>query len=185
MDTHPILVDKIISHESYNNRTFDNDISLLHLAEDLDFTNPRIKAACLPYGMDGQYDTEDVVVASGWGTLKEGGSPSNVLRKVRLQMITNDRCKRMHDSDKYNDGYSISNIKLCAYALNKDTCQGDSGGSVDWQDSDGTFYALGIVSNGHGCAREGMPGIYTRVNEYLPWIEQKTMVSFCKYPNNP
>lgn len=31
---------------------------------------------------------------------------------------------------------------------------------------------VGLVSNGVRCAEPNLPGIYTRVSRYLPWIEQ-------------
>ena len=49
--------------------------------------------------------------------------------------------------------------------------QGDSGGPLMWPDPLGRFYAIGIVSWGHGCALEGYPGIYTNVRDFLKWIQ--------------
>ena len=38
---------------------------------------------------------------------------------------------------------------------------------------DGRVEAIGIVSWGIGCGVKGRPGVYTRVSQYVPWIERK------------
>lgn len=40
-------------------------------------------------------------------------------------------------------------------------------------DDNGKFYLIGIVSFGKRCAEPGIPGVYTRVTEFIEWIEEK------------
>ena len=49
--------------------------------------------------------------------------------------------------------------------------EGDSGGPMVSEGSTGSMEIVGIVSWGRGCARKLLPGIYTRVVNYLPWIQ--------------
>ena len=54
-------------------------------------------------------------------------------------------------------------------------CQGDSGSSL-WKlvkDSVGENHPVlvGIVSRGLGCSRYNEPGVYTKVKEYISWIQ--------------
>ncbi|KAF2344302.1 Serine proteases trypsin domain, partial [Trinorchestia longiramus] len=77
---------------------------------------------------------------------------------------------------------------LCAGQQGLDSCQGDSGGPLVYRDKKGRYDQIGIVSWGKGCAAEGYPGVYTRVNKYLGWIENRTKDGlYCKgfkFPNS-
>jgi len=50
-----------------------------------------------------------------------------------------------------------------------DTCQGDSGGPLTVAEN-GKFVLIGVVSYGSGCAHT-TPGVYARVQGFLPWIK--------------
>lgn len=64
-------------------------------------------------------------------------------------------------------GGVIRESMVCAGVVDKDSCNGDSGGPL-FDGSTGTL--IGIVSWGQGCAQEGFPGVYSRVGLAVEWI---------------
>ena len=52
-----------------------------------------------------------------------------------------------------------------------DACQGDSGGPAV-RLIQGCPTLFGITSWGYGCGRPNKPGVYTKVREYVKWIEE-------------
>ncbi|CAB4060531.1 TMPRSS13 [Lepeophtheirus salmonis] len=62
----------------------------------------------------------------------------------------------------------------------KDACQGDSGGplfiTLGTSEDTKRAFLIGIVSRGSGCGSHGNPGIYTRVNAFLPWIRERMLI---------
>ena len=59
------------------------------------------------------------------------------------------------------------------------TLQGDSGGALVYQESDGRYTEVGIVSFGslYDCT-VGYPAVFTRVTSYLDWITSNSGVIF-------
>ena len=56
----------------------------------------------------------------------------------------------------------------------KDSCLGDSGGPLVFREkSSEPWYQVGIVSYGTQICGIGEPGVYTKVEAYLSWIESK------------
>ncbi|KAF2884868.1 hypothetical protein ILUMI_21287 [Ignelater luminosus] len=147
-----------------------NDIALLRLASQVVFTQ-FIRPACL--WSRKQLDTTKTI-ATGWGRIGVADDLSDKLLKVELNVFDNSLCsKRYSSSRKLPQG--IVSTMLCAGKLEggKDTCQGDSGGPLLAQNEKNRciFHIVGITSFGKGCGGPNLPAIYTRISEYVPWIE--------------
>merc|ERR1711868_27924 len=155
-----IAVAAVHNHENYDSWTIENDICMLDLEEDADFSASNIGSINIP--SDGQeYPDGHICTVSGWGTTSEGGSLARTLMKVDVPVVSDDDCR---DSYGQND---IADSMICAGldAGGKDSCQGDSGGPFMCG-----FGLDGIVSWGYGCAQPGFPGVYTQTSYFVSWI---------------
>jgi trypsin len=159
-----VKVAQIFQHEQYNANTINNDIALLKLATALTLGQANAAAVALPaQGSDPASGANARV--SGWGTTSEGGSIPAGLRYVDVPIVARATCNTAYG------GNQITANMFCAGVLNtggKDACQGDSGGPVVINNQ-----VVGAVSWGYGCARPQYPGVYTRVGNYIPWINSK------------
>jgi secreted trypsin-like serine protease len=93
----------------------------------------------------------------------------DLLQQVELPIVGTDTC----NAPGWYNGAITGNMICAGYEEGgKDSCQGDSGGPlVTYTDSH--WILAGIVSWGYGCAEEQLPGIYTKVTNYLQWINVK------------
>ncbi|TMW43041.1 hypothetical protein DOY81_011877 [Sarcophaga bullata] len=73
---------------------------------------------------------------------------------TRIDIIDEEECV----SSEFKYGGSIRKCMLCAHAVKKDSCQGDSGSPLVAENQ-----LVGIVSWGIGCALKGYPGVYCDV----------------------
>merc|ERR1712109_406242 len=173
-----IKVKKMTLHPDYNSRTIDNDIAVLELAEDLAFTK-KIKPACLPSSETKDYSGIASTV-SGWGGTIGWGPNDQQPQQPRQCTLKETIVKLLKGSDPMCSKYlktSSSKIKLCAFAKDTDACQGDSGGPLTVPEN-GKYTLVGVVSYGSGCA-SSTPGVYVRVQGYLPWIKNLTSSGEC------
>merc|ERR1712001_239146 len=169
-----ISVKKATMHPDYNKKTMDNDIAVLELSEELTFTD-KIKPACLPSSATKDFSGTASTI-SGWGGTIGYGPRDPRPKQPQQCGLKETMVKVLAGSDAKCSGVlgtSSSTIKLCAWAKDTDTCQGDSGGPLTVPEN-GKYTLVGVVSYGWGCA-SSTPGIYARVQGFLPWI--KSLIS--------
>jgi chymotrypsin len=170
-----VHVAQIIVHEGYNERGMANDIALLQLSNPLQFRH-NVGQVCMPVREGRSRNTfeNQPVTASGWGrTRTNSHHGSAVLMKADLNVLSNSRCRQ-------SSQFQILESSICTYNRGKQPCNGDSGSSIDWQDSNGNYKAVGIVSHGEKDCHSTEPTVYARVTAYMDWIRQKTGETFCE-----
>jgi len=162
-------------HEKFRKgHLMNNDIALIKLKEPVKFTD-YIQPICLPTE-EAEYTAGKNCSISGWGSIQYGKStPSLQLRSAHIPIMSEEICKQAN-----NYGNSIQNGMFCAGIPDNmiDACDGDSGGPFSCQENgENGYHALyGIISWGHRCGDRHKPGVYTKVSEYLQWIQEKMLL---------
>ncbi|KAM5140450.1 urokinase-type plasminogen activator [Mantella aurantiaca] len=167
------MVEKIIRHPHYSDHTnaLDNDIALIKLRSDSGkcaAMTDKVQTVCLP-PPDLELEGGTMCEIAGFG--KESYDSikfSQVLKSSIVQIIPQKVCQ----AEEYY-GKLINNNMFCAGdpAWKVDACKGDSGGPFICQQND-QMVLYGVISWGDGCAKENKPGVYTRMTNYLGWIEE-------------
>ncbi|KAK4311940.1 hypothetical protein Pmani_016606 [Petrolisthes manimaculis] len=164
-------VEQIIVHQNYDATTVNNDIALFKLSEPVEYSNG-VQPICLPCSVTPETLQGQKGTVTGWGTTSAGGDTSKVLQEVELSLLSTTQCQTYL-------GNTVTNNMMCTYSQGKDACQGDSGGPLVWQGQEAQYQLVGVVSWGYGCAGINTPGVYTKVINYITWIEEKTGIIFC------
>lgn len=114
-----IQIEKFIKHENYRRSSHYDDIAVIKMARDVEFTK-YIRPACL-------WQAQDIpsasTVATGWGYTQMSGQTSDELLKVELNIIGNKLCDNFYQ-EQLDEG--IKSTQMCAGVLtgSKDTCNG-------------------------------------------------------------
>ncbi|KAK3856622.1 hypothetical protein Pcinc_037069 [Petrolisthes cinctipes] len=170
-------VTEITIQPSYDFFGVENDIALLKLSESLSFDNKAVRPVCLPRNSNDMYEGA-TATAAGWGnTVEDASVQPAIIMEVNVTILEPD-CRGMRIA-----GFDITENMICAGEDEggRDACDGDSGGPLTVT-QDGRYILVGLSAFGDGCARPNIPGVYTRVNKYLDFIEQTAGgAMFCDY----
>ncbi|XP_070306505.1 kallikrein-13 isoform X3 [Odocoileus virginianus] len=92
-----------------------------------------------------------------------GVSYPQTLQCANIELRSDEECRQVYPG-------KITPNMLCAGTKEggNDSCEGDSGGPLV---CNGTLH--GIISWGDfPCGQPNRPGVYTRVSQYVPWIQE-------------
>ena len=166
--TQPVPVISVIPHPNFDNVDDGFDIALLQLGMETNATPASISASPLQNGNRG--------FIAGWGALDNADGNTSQRFPDELFGAYVDITPGTVCGSRFPvyDGFTDEST-LCAGVQGGgiDSCQGDSGGPLyRVDDSQNRITSLaGITSWGFRCAIPGIPGIYTNVEFFIPWIE--------------
>ncbi|XP_036882291.2 ovochymase-2 [Manis javanica] len=175
-----LTTETIIIHPYFSTKKpMDYDIALLKMAGTFHF-GQSVGPICLPEPGE-QFEAGFICTTAGWGRLAEDGMLPQVLQQVNLPILTQEECLAvLLTLKKPISGQTF----LCTGFPDggRDTCHGDSGGSLMCRNKKGAWTLAGVTSWGLGCGRgwrnnvqkddQGSPGIFTNLSKMLPWIHE-------------
>ena len=152
----------------------DNDIALIKTDQPFEW-DEYVSPVCLP--------VSQLKIKKGFGFISgfgemENGLNSYELLYARIEMLSKADCLNGPNRDE------LTRNMICAGGGKVDSCQGDSGGPLV-VNVEGKFTLAGITSWGYGCGVQDSPGVYTKVANYIDWIEnakQKLNTNFIPKP---
>ncbi|XP_012866728.1 PREDICTED: uncharacterized protein LOC105981924 [Dipodomys ordii] len=167
-----LAVSKIVVHQDYVHWMLGSDVALLRLAEpahcSADVKPVRLPSASLDAA------SLDQCWVTGWGAVSLFSSlpPPYRLQEAKLRVVSNAVCEeKFHNATwhRFRGRRFIQGDMLCAGGFGRGSCYGDSGGPLVCKVS-GAWTLLGVVSWGYGCALIDVPGVYARVQTFVPWV---------------
>ncbi|GCB76962.1 hypothetical protein scyTo_0020530, partial [Scyliorhinus torazame] len=171
IDDQSLEVEDYFTHEKFDEDTYDHDIALIKLRSKVGQCakmTRNVRSVCLPWEVQQPPDWTECEI-SGYGRQKEFSAfYSNRLKEGFVRLYPSNRCTSAHLMNR-----TVTGNMICAGDTRgkDDACKGDSGGPLVCM-TKGHMSLHGIISWGIGCGKPGIPGVYTKVANYLAWIRQ-------------
>jgi secreted trypsin-like serine protease len=167
-------VSKVIHHQQFqmNEQTglVKNDIALVKLSGKIDFQQyTDLEPVCLAQASTSLTTT---CLISGYGYTAYNAATKTGTQATHLNYATEPLTDNSHCTKLYP--YFNATQNVCAGGTTRGgtgTCMGDSGGPLQCKGSDGKYYQVGVVSYGMPCALANDADVFTKVSNYIQWIE--------------
>jgi len=160
----------LIRHFRYNSRVWDYDYAMVKLDSPV-VMDDCAGTVCLPGAADVADGSSCWI--TGWGSERVGGAVKTIMNQAVVQTMSNDECKNTAHTGA---GNIITPNMMCAQGSTSnggiiDACAYDSGGPLMCE-AGGQWTIYGVTSWGEGCAKADFPGVWSRVHEAVPWIQE-------------
>ncbi|XP_063705675.1 collagenase-like [Culicoides brevitarsis] len=167
-----IPVVQILLHPKFKKGSYKNDIALLRLQRPVKIDD-NIYPIRLPKKSEKKksYKKSKAVVA-GWG--RDGTNeiiPATQLMGVNLTVISNFDCWVKYPA-------YIKDTNICTSSSKGTPCEGDDGGPLFINETDGLPTLIGVTSYQFSLGCTSLwPAVYTRVSYYLDWITENANIA--------
>ncbi|XP_066262371.1 trypsin-like [Euwallacea similis] len=165
-----IEAERVILHYGSTKEDMSHDIAMIQLKQDL-LGSRHVTYVRLPKSVFQRMETEgpcEQALIMGWGKMQNDRMPDlGHLQCALVPLLSTEKCRVLYGR---HHGIAIKPSQVCTLSTEGiDACQGDSGGPLLCND-----VLIGIISWGINCGNPLNPGVYTRVDVHLDFIE-KTM----------
>ncbi|KAG8524915.1 Chymotrypsinogen B, partial [Galemys pyrenaicus] len=157
-----LWIAQIFENPGFTRHNYSNDITLLKLATPVNISNI-VSPVCLPSAQD-NFTIGSLCVTTGWGRTSVLGTGANKLQQATVPLLSTADCNNLWQR-------VFPGTIVCTGSRGLTACMGDSGSPLVCQ-KDGAWTLVGVVSFVTGTCRTNLPTIYTRVTEFMPWIQE-------------
>ncbi|XP_037809752.1 collagenase-like [Lucilia sericata] len=165
-----MISSKVFVHPQYDENTLRNDIALIELPEELEFTDNIQPIAMVSSAKASNNFINDKAIITGFG-VTENSVFSDFLLWTILEIVNNSVCDRVYITE-------MSDTEMCVISgSNMSACTGDFGGALVWKNENDEMVQIGIFSFFKDSCLETPTG-FTRVPSYLDYIKNITGLNF-------
>lgn len=117
---------------------------------------------------------------AGWDLARADGNSSTLLKEMQVPVLNNEECKEQYQrQNRIVSENQFGDDVICtgAYLAGYDKCVSDSGSPLmlpiyDRDTLDDRYYQIGIISREIGCDQAETLDIYSRVQNFIDWIQR-------------